>query len=148
MQLRMDIFMPSLRAVPHFSSSRGSCKYTDKYPHSALRGSSWGCCQQNHWSWCFLMAQPLNGVHLASELAVVLQVQVTNTSVCVCVCEYVCVCVHVCMCAWVWVDTHMPACRCIYLHMYEVLMTTTRGIRKHTAQTTPTYCKLQGHLLP
>ena len=98
-ELGMDILMPSLRAVPHFSSSCGSCKPTDEYPHSALRGSSWdwdqwGCCQQNHWSWCFLMAQPLNGVHTASELAVVLQVQV-QVQVCVCVCPIVeswCVC--------------------------------------------------------
>ena len=41
-ELGMDILMPSLRAVPHFSSSRGSCKPTDEYPHSAPRGSSWG----------------------------------------------------------------------------------------------------------
>ena len=39
------------------------------------------------------MAQPLNGVHIASELAVVIQVQV-QVQVCVCVCVCVCVWVH------------------------------------------------------
>ena len=35
---RMDISMPSLRAVPHLSSSRGSCKPTDEYPLLHLGG--------------------------------------------------------------------------------------------------------------
>ena len=36
----MDILklMPSLRAVPHFFSSRGSCKTTDEYPLLHLGG--------------------------------------------------------------------------------------------------------------
>ena len=35
---RMDILMPSLRAVPHLFSSRGSCKPTDEYPLLHLGG--------------------------------------------------------------------------------------------------------------
>ena len=35
---RMDIPMPSLRAVPHLFSSRGSCKPTDEYPLLHLEG--------------------------------------------------------------------------------------------------------------
>ena len=37
-ELGMDILMPSLRAVPHFSSSRGSCKPTDEFPSLHLGG--------------------------------------------------------------------------------------------------------------
>ena len=39
---RMDISMSSLRAVPHLSSSRGSCKPTDEYPLFALGGHRGG----------------------------------------------------------------------------------------------------------
>ena len=99
---RMDILMPSFRAVPHLSSSHGFCKPTDEYPHSALRGSSWGrdqwgCCQQNHWSWCFLMAQPPKwGPH--SQWADSDNTS-TSTSVRVCTCTCIawmcpCVCVR------------------------------------------------------
>ena len=35
---RMDISMPSLRAVPHLFSSRGFCKPTDEYPLLHLGG--------------------------------------------------------------------------------------------------------------
>ena len=35
---RMDILMPSLRAVPHLFSSRRSCKPTDEYPLLHLGG--------------------------------------------------------------------------------------------------------------
>ena len=34
----MDISMPSLRAVPHLFSSRGSCKPSDEYPLLHLGG--------------------------------------------------------------------------------------------------------------
>ena len=39
---KMDISMPSLRAVPHLSSSRGSCKPTDEYPLLHLGGHCGG----------------------------------------------------------------------------------------------------------
>ena len=39
---RMDILMPSLRAEPHLSSSRGSCKPTDEYPLLHLGGHRGG----------------------------------------------------------------------------------------------------------
>ena len=39
---RMDISMPSLRAVPHLFSSRGFCKPTDEYPLMHLGGHHGG----------------------------------------------------------------------------------------------------------
>ena len=87
---RMDVLILSLMAVPHLSLSRGSCKPTDEYPLSALGGHhgariSGAVASRTIGLGTSRWLNPLNGVHIASELAVVLQVQV-----CMHVRTYVC----------------------------------------------------------